>query len=80
LGAVQKKINKELKQLQDLNGEFNTIKGQLGDLTLQKHGIILRVQELKAEFSAAEQALMEAYGKDAIINLETGEIKDGEDK
>ena len=75
---MQKIKDEELKKLNDLNSEFNTIKNQLGDLTLQKHSLILRVQELKAEFQTAEEGLMQTYGKDAVINLETGEVKQKE--
>ena len=80
---MEKITDAELKRLNDLNSEFNTIKTQLGDLTLQKHGLVLRVQELKGEFQTAEEGLMQTYGKDAVINLETEEVKqkeNGEDK
>ena len=74
--SAQKKIDeKELASLQELNTEFNKFKTQLGDLSLQKHGICLRVEELKTEFQMLEKALMEKYGVDSVINLETGEIK-----
>tara|TARA_R110002020_G_scaffold28732_4_gene91232 strand:- start:3444 stop:3689 length:246 start_codon:yes stop_codon:yes gene_type:complete len=76
--------DEELQSLQTMTAEFNKLKTQLGDLSLQKHGICLRVEELKAEFQAIEKTLMETYGVDSIINMETGEIKDkekdGEDK
>tara|TARA_R110000765_G_C18688692_1_gene580345 strand:+ start:66 stop:317 length:252 start_codon:yes stop_codon:yes gene_type:complete len=78
--------DQELETLQALTTEFNKLKIQLGDLTLQKHGVCLRVEELKAEFKNLELGLMEAYGQDSVINMETGEItekekeKDGEDK
>ena len=79
-----KKIkDEELKYLQDLNVEFNKIKTQLGDITLQEHGLVLQVQEIKLQFQQAEKGLMETYGENAVINLETGEVKDkkdGEDK
>ena len=82
-----KKIEeKELADLTKLNTEFNKLKTQLGDLTLQEHGICLRVEQLKGEFQQLEKSLMEKYGTDAVINLETGEVKekekekDGEDK
>mgnify|MGYP003629998848 FL=1 len=79
-----KKIkDEELKYLQDLNIEFNKIKTQLGDITLQEHGLVLQVQEIKLQFQQAEKGLMETYGENAVINLETGEVKDkkdGEDK
>jgi hypothetical protein len=77
--SAQKKIDeKELASLQELNTEFNKFKTQLGDLSLQKHGICLRVEELKTEFQILEKALMEKYGVDSVINLETGEIKQKE--
>ena len=79
-----KKIkDQELKYLQDLNVEFNKIKTQLGDITLQEHGLVLQVQEIKLQFQQAEKGLMETYGENAVINLEIGEVKDkkdGEDK
>ena len=75
-----KKIkDQELKYLQDLNVEFNKIKTQLGDITLQEHGLVLQVQEIKLQFQQAEKGLMETYGEHAVINLETGEVKDKED-
>tara|TARA_R110001592_G_scaffold290827_2_gene560032 strand:- start:994 stop:1239 length:246 start_codon:yes stop_codon:yes gene_type:complete len=81
---MKKITDKELEGLQTMTTEFNNLKTQLGDLTLQKHGVCLRVEELKAEFVELEKSLMETYGSDSIINMETGEIKekekDGEDK
>ena len=78
-----KKIkDQELESLQKLTTEFNGLKTQLGDLTLQQHGVCLRVEALKSEFVELEKSLMDTYGADSIINMETGEIKekDGEDK
>lgn len=76
---MEKKITEqELTQLQTLNKDFNTAKSQLGDLTLQKHGLCLRVEKIKAEFQALETQLADQYGKDAVINLETGTIKEKE--
>ena len=76
-----KKIeDQELKNLQELNTEFAQLKSQLGDLSLQKHGACLRVEQLKGVFQEQEKLLMDKYGVDAVINLETGEIKEKEDK
>ena len=81
---MKKITDEELKSLQTMTAEFNKLKTQLGDLSLQKHGICLRVEELKVEFQAVEKTLMETYGVNSLINMETGEIKDkekdGEDK
>ena len=76
---MDKKIEaKELESLQGLNAEFNTIKTQLGDLSLQKHGLCLKIEEIKSSFAILESELSEKYGKDVVINLETGEFKDKE--
>tara|TARA_R100000935_G_scaffold11243_1_gene22678 strand:+ start:3038 stop:3280 length:243 start_codon:yes stop_codon:yes gene_type:complete len=75
---MEKITDKELENLQTMTAEFNKLKTQLGDLTLQKHGVCLRVEELKAEFVELEKSLMETYGADSIINMETGEIKEKE--
>lgn len=75
-----KKIEEqELKQLQDLNAEFAQLKTNLGDLTLQKHGLCLRVEEIKTQFQSAEKSLMDKYGENSVINLETGEVKEKEE-
>ena len=75
-----KKIEEqELKKLQELNTEFAQLKTNLGDLTLQKHGICLRVEEIKSEFQKAEKSLMDKYGQNSVINLETGEVKPKEE-
>ena len=39
---------------------------------------MLTVEELKAEFVELENSLMDKYGSDSIINMETGEIKEKE--
>ena len=76
-----KKIEeKELKQLQVLNEEFSNLKTSLGDLELQKHGICLRVEAIKSEFQLCEKSLMEKYGANSVINLETGEVKEKEEE
>jgi len=71
---MTKLSKKELETIQELNTEFNKIKVQLGDVELQKHGLCLRVEQIKSEFSLNEKALAEKYGSDAVINLETGEV------
>tara|TARA_R100000773_G_C4204313_1_gene105679 strand:- start:581 stop:826 length:246 start_codon:yes stop_codon:yes gene_type:complete len=75
---MKKITDEELKNLQTLNAEFNKVKTQLGDLTLQKHGLCLKVEELKKAFQGAEKDLMKKYGEQAVINLETGEVKEKE--
>lgn len=64
----------ELTTIQELNAEFNKAKMAIGDVELQKLNIVRHIEELKAQFSAHEQQLVDKYGKDAVINIQTGEV------
>jgi hypothetical protein len=64
----------ELEKIQGLNAEFSKAKMAIGDVELQKLNIVRHIEELKAEFSVHEQLLVEKYGADAVINVQTGEV------
>lgn len=64
----------ELTKIQELNSEFNKAKMAIGDAELQKQTIIRHIEELKLQFSAHEKLLIEKYGADAVINIQTGEV------
>ena len=64
----------ELQTIQELNSEFNKAKMAIGDVELQKQQILRHIEELKIQFSTHEQYLIEKYGADAIINIQTGEV------
>jgi hypothetical protein len=70
------KLDKEeLEELTRLHGTLQKSKMAIGDLELQKATLIDSVRQLKKEFTAAEDRLIEKYGKDSIINMQTGEVK-----
>jgi hypothetical protein len=69
----------ELVKIQELNSEFNKAKMAIGDVELQKQQIIRHIEELKLEFSAHEKQLVEKYGADAVINIQTGEVTQKEE-
>ena len=53
---------------------FAKLKNQLGDLELQKQMILENVTDIKKQFKNLETELIEKYGDNCIINLETGII------
>lgn len=70
------KLSKEeLKELQDLNTEFSKKKMQIGDIEVQKSLIISEINQIKLQFAQNEKKLIEKYGKDSVINLQTGEVQ-----
>lgn len=64
----------ELENVNRLNAEFNKAKMAIGDVELQKQNILRHIEVLKNEFAAQERLLVEKYGEDSVINLQTGEI------
>jgi hypothetical protein len=64
----------ELKTIQELNTEFSQAKLAIGDIELQKLNIFQHIDKLKLKFSAYEKQLIEKYGEDSIINLQTGDL------
>jgi len=72
--AIQTVTQEELTKINELNSEFNKAKLAIGDVELQKHQILRHIELLKSEFAAQEKDLIEKYGADAVINIQTGEI------
>lgn len=73
---MKKLTEEELTLLQGLQAEFNTLKMNLGDTILQQNQLMEQVAEVKGKFQKEEITLMEKYGKNATINLETGDVTD----
>ena len=66
--------DEELKNIREMNGDFSKAKMNLGDLELQKQSLIKYIDSIKDVFTKHEKILMEKYGDDAVINIETGEV------
>jgi hypothetical protein len=69
----------ELTKIQEMNSDFNKAKMAIGDIELQKQGLVRHIDAMKAEFSQHEKMLIEKYGKDSVINLQTGEVTQKQD-
>ena len=68
----------ELKQLQDLQNDFTKSKMALGDLELEKQGLLKHIESLKIVFAENEKVLIEKYGANSVINIKTGEVTEKE--
>lgn len=74
-----KVTEEELKKIQELNADFTKSKNALGDLELQKQNVFQHIDMLRKEFSLNEKSLIEKYGDDAVINIQTGEVTKKQD-
>lgn len=64
----------ELEKIQSMNAEFTKMKIALGETELQKQTVINAINELKTSFAMQEKMLIEKYGAEAVINIQTGEV------
>lgn len=64
----------ELNLIQTMNSDFAKAKMGLGDIELQKQGLFKHIEELKNVFGHHEKMLIEKYGADSVINMQTGEV------
>lgn len=69
----------ELTKIQEMNSDFSKAKMAIGDVELQKQGLIRHIEAMKSEFSQHEKMLIEKYGADAVINVQTGEVTKKQD-
>jgi hypothetical protein len=60
--------------------EYTKIKINLGELELQKQGLIARAEQIQDAFRNNEKVLIEKYGENAVINMQTGEVTHKEKK
>lgn len=66
--------NEELEFIKTGSAEYTKIKIGLGELELQKQGLLKQAQSIVEAFTNNEQFLIEKYGADAVINMQTGEV------
>lgn len=64
----------ELKKIQDMNSELSKMKMAIGDIEMKKSNILRAIDELYFEFSSHEKSLIEKYGEDSVINVQTGQV------
>lgn len=69
-----KLTQEELELVQSLNTDFTKLKISLGNLELQKQSILSEVDKLKDKFVENEKELINKYGADSVINIQTGDV------
>lgn len=67
-------LKEELERIQGMNADFLKAKMALGELELNKQGILNQINAMRQEFFEYEKMLIEKYGQDSVINLQSGEV------
>lgn len=56
------------------SGNYTKLKIALGELELQKQGLLHQAEIIVNAFNENEKKLIEKYGSNAVINMQTGEV------
>lgn len=67
--------DKELELLRGNLNEINKIKFKIGDIELAKHNALKEIEELRYSLKVQEEKVVKRYGKEAVIDTKTGEVK-----
>lgn len=70
----------ELDFIKTGSAEYTKVKIGLGELELQKQGLLKQAQSIVDAFTNNEKVLIEKYGVDSVINMQTGEVTKKEKK
>ncbi|OUV70200.1 MAG: hypothetical protein CBC83_08730 [Flavobacteriales bacterium TMED123] len=72
---MAKKVTKnELEQIQKFVSQINNGTRDLGQLEIQKHGILHALSQIQNDLSVFQNELKEKYG-DVKVNLQTGKLE-----
>ena len=77
---VHTKLTKEeLEAIQQMNSDYTKLKMAIADAEIEKERLLASINSIRENFANHERILIEKYGKDAVINMQTGEITKKED-
>ena len=77
---MAKLSDEQLKEVQELNQKFMGFKVSIADAELNKAKAVAEIKNLQIQFGEIEKKLMDEFGKDAIIDLKSGDVTQPEPK
>jgi hypothetical protein len=75
---MEQLTKEELSLLQDCVTKYNNVKIRIADTFIAQDSLLKEIEALKAAYMVEETKLMQKYGDDTVINVQTGEIKNGD--
>ncbi len=75
---IQHLTEQEHSFIKEGSANYTKVKIALGEIELQKQGLLEQAQLIVKSFSENEKVLIEKYGANAVINMQTGEVSQKE--
>jgi hypothetical protein len=73
-GEVQNLTQEEHNFIKEGSANYTKLKISLGELELQKQNLLGQAEMITNAFKENEKRLIEKYGANAVINMQTGEV------
>jgi hypothetical protein len=64
----------ELNNLRSMNTSLTNARKRLGDLEMEKWDVLQAISSMRNSMEMFEKSIIERYGADSVINLQTGEV------
>lgn len=64
----------ELTFIKEHTEKLNSAKTMLGEIEMKKHGLLKEIDTLKVMFQEKEKQLIDKYGLNSVINIQSGEV------
>jgi|TARA_R110000851_G_scaffold300822_2_gene457077 hypothetical protein len=74
---MEKLTEEELTKLQTIVTDYNNVKIRIADTFISQDILLKEIDAMKSSYMLEEKKLLEKYGDDTVINVQTGEIKNG---
>lgn len=71
---------KEFEKLKELNTALVRLKLSIADVEIRKHALLKESDGLRTLMLEQEQELINKYGTDSVINMQTGEVTQKENE
>jgi hypothetical protein len=72
------KLNKEEHEtLKQITNAYVKLKVKLADAAIAQHNAMMGISEMKEKYAEEESRILKKYGSDAIVNIDTGEVRNG---
>lgn len=70
----------QFEKLKQLNTTLIHLKLEIGDVEIRKNALLREIDGVRTLMLEQEQELINIYGPDAIINMQTGEVTQKENE
>jgi uncharacterized protein with gpF-like domain len=70
----------ELEKIKAINSRLAKAKMAIADIEIEKSQILREIDSMYFEISSHEKSLIEKYGEDMVVNIQTGQVTKKEAK